>query len=90
MYKGVAKDKKKWRAYVCIKYKVYFLGFFATELQASLTRDLEVVRLGYAGIMILNHPDLLATYQYLLKKIQGTSATISPFTLSMKYLSEVL
>jgi hypothetical protein len=89
-YKGVCLDGKKWRAYICIKYRVIFLGFYTCETQASFVRDLEVIRRGYCGIMVLNHPDLLAVYRSLLLRIGGENSSLIPHLFTAKYLSEVL
>jgi hypothetical protein len=91
-YSGVSfrKDRLSWRAYIHAEYAAIHVGTFATELQASIARDIEVVRENLHKFSPLNHPDLLSVYGYLLSRSQETSALLSQQALFMKHLSEVL
>lgn len=59
IYKGVKWDKqmKKWRANICINYKLIFIGLFNNEKQAALAYDKKAKEL-HGEFANLNFPSL--------------------------------
>jgi hypothetical protein len=66
-FKGVSKQRKKWRSYIKVKYRQINLGFFADEVCAAEAYDKAAV-FWFGSFARLNFPEKICDY---LEKIYG-------------------